>query len=133
MLPDRERRIQKLNNPSERWDNRSNVPKIKLGDTTDTYIAADTGNFIKAKTEAVGFDYTPNGTVINPGISLRHALEYTRVSYGELSFHPSAGRQPSTAVFPYPTFIPSIVDPDSKVLANLVETLQGLAGLIGLR
>lgn len=133
MLPDRERRIQNLNNPSGRWDALNNVPKIKLGDDTETYISADTNKFIKAKTEAVGFTYTPDGSSVSPGPSLRHSLNHHLVSYGGKAFHPVAATQPSTAVFPYPTFIDSIIDPDSKALTNLIGTLQGLAGLVGLK
>lgn len=132
MLPDRTKRMQNLNNPRKRWEGLGRVPKIKLGDDTKTFIAADTDRFIQAKTEAVGFVYTPDGASINPGSSLRHNIDAPKVSYNGLGFHIFSTSQPSTAVLPYPTFINQIVDPDSKALANVYNILQSLAGIVGL-
>ena len=132
MLPSRERRLQKLNNPRGRWDALGGVPKIKLGDNTQTFIAADTNKFIQAKTEAIGYNYTPMGSSISPGPNLRHSINHQLVSYAGVAFNPVADRQPSTAVFPVQTFVQQFIDPDTKALANLFGALQQLAGVVGL-
>jgi len=132
MLPSREDRLQQLSNTRKKWDALGGVPKIKLGDTTQTFIAADTNKFVQAKTEAVGYIYTPDGTSISPGPSLRHSINHALVSFAGLSFNPVADKQPSTAVFPVQTFVQVVVDPNVKALANTWGLLQGLAGLVGL-
>lgn len=132
MLPNRTDRIQGLSNARGRWDAIGVVPQIKLGDDTNTYIAADNNEkFIEGKTGTAGFTYRPDGTSINPGRTLRHFIDFPFVSYNGKAFHPLADQQPSTTVFPYPVFVSSMfTDPDIETLANVWSILQAIGGAL---
>ena len=129
MLRDRSQRQASLGDINRRW--------TKLGEiNTGDHLAGPAGftAFVHAgreqsalKTKGAFIQLQENKTVLNPGQALNIPVEFARVSFAQHSFNPLSN-QPSTAVFPVATFVPTIpgLDPDLRLLAGIVAVMEGL-------
>ena len=110
----------------EMSDRRRNSAKI--GDTTAYYLYVDSEE-IRLKSDSVGTIMHKDKTVMQPGGALSFAVPFQLVDCNKMAFHPAAD-QPSTAVFPHATFIPSLLDPDIKIVQGVYSLLKNLRDLI---